>query len=137
MSAADTIADAGLDARGAAWVKCFREAWASGDMDRLLAPLRPEASVLYPLMQAQLDREGLRGFFARMYQRLPDLRIEPLTWAQRGDDVLIVWRATATVAGAALTWEGADWFTLDREGWVVRARAYYDPRELLAGFGAG
>jgi ketosteroid isomerase-like protein len=118
--------------RAAAWARLFSEAWAAGDYERLLAELAPDVRVLYPPMPEATDREGLRQFFERAYALMPDLRFRLVNWAARGDSVLIEWAATATVGGQPLSWEGADRFTFGDDGQIVEARAFYDPRALLA-----
>lgn len=118
--------------RAEAWARLFSEAWAEGDYDRLLAVLAPDVNVLYPPMPEATDREGLRQFFEGAYARMPDLRFRLVDWAARGDAVFVEWVATATIGDQQLSWEGADRFTFRDDGQIVEARAYYDPRALLA-----
>jgi ketosteroid isomerase-like protein len=129
--------DGGDQERAAAWARLFSEAWAEGNFERLLAVLAPDARVLYPPMPEATDREGLRQFFERAYVRMPDLRFRLVDWAARGDAVFVEWVATATIGDQRLSWEGADRFTFGDDGQIVEARAYYDPRALLAALQAG
>jgi ketosteroid isomerase-like protein len=124
--------DNGNQERAAAWAQLFSEAWAEGDYERLLAALAPDVRVLYPPMPEATDREGLRQFFERAYTLMPDLRFQRVGWAARGDAVYVEWAATATIGDQPLSWEGADRFTFGDDGKIVEARAYYDPRALLA-----
>lgn len=121
----------GFDERGAGWMERFRFAWRTGEYESLLDGLHPDASIFYPVMEAPVDKAGLRAFFEALRVAVPDLCLTPLTWAQRGNDALVVWTASGTVAGEACRWDGADRFTFDAQGRVTRVRAYFDPRELL------
>jgi hypothetical protein len=122
---------AGLDHRGRFWIEHFRKAWAAHDVDLLLEPLRADCMVFYPPMTEATDRSGLHAFFSQVYERMPDFLVEPVNWAQKDDDIFVEWKASATLDGQVVRWEGADRFRFDQEARIVQARAYWDPRELL------
>lgn len=117
--------------RAAAWIETFERAWETGETDLLLEVVHPDASIQYPLMEEPVDREGLRLYFAAGFAAVPDFRIRLLRWGRSGDDVFMEWEGSGTVNGEPTTWGGLDRFTFSGDT-IVEARAYSDPRPLLA-----
>ena len=130
IAAADT-AGSPLSEAMTAFMKCYEESWAARDMESLLSPLRPDCSVLYPPMEEETDRQGLRDFYDQAYAIMSDFTVRPVCWAASGEYLLVQWDASGTIDGQSVTWSGSDRFRFDDEGRVVEARAYYDPRRLL------
>lgn len=125
------MSDEAAQRRAEAWVATFERAWETGETDLLLEVVDPDASILYPLMEEPVDREGLRMYFAAGHAAVPDFRIRLLRWARSGDDVFMEWEGRGTVNGETITWGGLDRFTFSGDR-IVEARAYGDPRPLIA-----
>jgi predicted SnoaL-like aldol condensation-catalyzing enzyme len=89
----------------------------------------PVADGLRDLMTVPADREGVIEHFRAVLQQLPDLRVEVIRWAPTGDAVLVEWRATASVAGEQLEWQGVDRFNV-RGDRMYQAQVYWDTRHV-------
>ncbi len=84
----------------------------------------------------EIRRESLPAFMASVLQAEPDIRVEPVRWAETSDGVLIEWVNRGTVNGASLEIHGADRYVL-RDGKAVVGRAYFDPRPFIEAVAAG
>lgn len=109
--------------------------WADPTPDSLASMLHPESWVqYYSVMPERLDRDGLREWHARMFERLPDMRAYGRTWGWDGKQMYIEWIQVATVDGSEVRWPGIDLFGL-RDGLRIELRTYLDVtpvREALA-----
>jgi len=107
----------------------FAARWDRPRADDLEDLMHPDTCNLIPPMKTPADRAGVIAHFRGVLQQLPDLRIAVERWAPTGDAVLIEWRATATVAGQALSWSGVDRFCV-RGDRMYEANVYWDTRGL-------
>ncbi|MBA3592944.1 MAG: nuclear transport factor 2 family protein [Polaromonas sp.] len=110
-------------------VSRFETQWQRGDAEGLRDLMHEDTRNLIPPMTQPADREGVVAHFAQVLARLPDLRLAVLRWGLTGDTVMIEWRATATVAGAPLSWEGMDVMRL-RDNRMYEAQVYWNTRLL-------
>lgn len=111
------------------------EAFASGDIDRAVAPLHPDVEWIEP---EEFPGGGRRQGPAAVAEYLRDSRgrwaelVSEPTPHRRGDDIVIVHRVHGRlVDGSTHEATVADVFTV-RDGRVVRMKAYADPAEALA-----
>ena len=107
----------------------FAACWARPSAEDLGELMQPDTRNLIPPMTEPADRAGVIAHFKQVLQQLPDLTVAVERWAPTGDAVLLEWRATATVAGAALEWTGVDRFCV-RDDRMYEARVYWDTRGL-------
>ncbi|WP_405012709.1 nuclear transport factor 2 family protein [Kitasatospora sp. NBC_01539] len=73
--------------------------------------------------------EQWRAQAAGALDQLPDLRLAVVAHARDGATSFVAWRATATVGGAPLQWEGVDRMTL-RDGLVAESTVVFDTAVL-------
>ncbi|MGZ4173063.1 MAG: nuclear transport factor 2 family protein [Solirubrobacteraceae bacterium] len=84
----------------------------------------------------EIKREDLPEFMKGVLEMEPDIRVEPVRWAETDDGVLIEWVNRGTVNGTPFELYGADRYTL-RDGKGVAGSAYFDPRPMLSAQGEG
>jgi ketosteroid isomerase-like protein len=82
-------------------------------------------------MDAPLPAAETGAAIAQVLSLIPDLRIEYVRHAVRGERVFVEARNRATLAGQALEW-GAVYRVHLKDGLVHRGRRFYDQAELLA-----
>jgi hypothetical protein len=82
-------------------------------------------------MEQPMSAAEVPGYIASVQAVMPEIHLEAARWAAAGDDVLIEWTITGTVAGQAVSWSGADRFTLRGEH-AVEGVAYFDTLPLWA-----
>jgi len=112
------------------WVEQWANAWSQPSPQGLGELLAPDIDdVREPFMGHPASHADVVAHFARTLEALPDLRLEVLDWAVRGDTVLIEWSASASVEDERLTWQGTDRFTL-RDGQAVVEHVYYDTHPI-------
>lgn len=107
----------------------FQAQWQRGDAEGLRELMHHDTCNLIPPMTEPADREGVVAHFAQVLSQLPDLRLTVLRWGLTGDTVMIEWRATATVTGTPLSWDGMDVMRL-RGNRMYEAQVYWDTRLL-------
>jgi ketosteroid isomerase-like protein len=107
----------------------FAARWNRPRAEDLEELMHEDTRNLIPPMKVPADRAGVIEHFRQVLTQLPDLRIEVERWAPTGDAVLVEWRATATVAGQALSWTGVDRFCV-RGDRMYEANVYWDTRGL-------
>jgi SnoaL-like domain len=119
-----------------AFVETWSSVWngADSDAELYMGLLHERCPLINPLNP--IEREDLPQFMAGVLQIEPDIRVEPVRWAETEDGVLIEWVNRGTVGGAAVELYGADRFTL-REGKGAEGRSYFDPRPFLDAGGEG
>jgi steroid delta-isomerase-like uncharacterized protein len=106
----------------------FAEFWSDPDLDRLGEYIRPDVVASFPTGQVH-DAEGYRAQLAAGLSLAPDLRLEVVDHVADGDRVAIEWRATCTVGGEPVVFDGSDRFRL-RDGLAAEVRVAYDTRPL-------
>ena len=107
----------------------FAERWNKPDADSLRDLMHRDTQNLIPPMAKPGDREAVVEHFRGVLKMLPDLRVEVIRWAPTGDAVMVEWRATAKLAGQALSWTGVDRFNI-RGDRMYEANVYWDTRGL-------
>jgi hypothetical protein len=121
-------------------VEAFVERWSrvwngpDSDPDLYMGLLHEGCPLINPLNE--IKREDLPEFMAAVLQNEPDIRVEPVRWAETDDGVLIEWVNRGTVGGAPFELYGADRYTL-RDGKGSEGYSYFDPRPFLEGGTAG
>lgn len=113
----------------AEFVAKFTEMWKSPEPGAFSALFHPEGRLLHPTMDGSISRDQVPAYVAAIKERMPDISLEVLNWAARGDVVLIEWTITGTYGEAEISWSGADRFTL-RDGLAVEGIAYFDTMPL-------
>lgn len=110
-------------------VQRFAAEWQNPVADNLRSLMHEDTRNLIPPMTEPADREGVVEHFRQVLTQLPDLKVDVLQWAPTGDAVMIEWRASATVAGQALNWQGVDRFNL-RGDRMYKGQVYWDTRRV-------
>jgi predicted SnoaL-like aldol condensation-catalyzing enzyme len=110
-------------------VQRFASEWQHPVADNLEALMHEDTQNLIPPMTEPADRKGVIEHFRQVLTQLPDLKVDVLQWAPTGDAVMIEWRASATVAGQALNWQGVDRFNL-RGDRMYKGQVYWDTRRV-------
>jgi ketosteroid isomerase-like protein len=103
----------------------FAYAWANPDLDRFMALLHPDVTLLQPVTKPIRGREAARVEFAKLLGWLTDLRGTVDETAVHDDLALIVWRLAFTLGGRPYELRIVDRIIVaDR---LIREReAYYD-----------
>jgi ketosteroid isomerase-like protein len=120
-----------------AFVEAFAEGWrAPGSAAGLVAGFAPwlheDVRLVQPQIPDLVGHEDFRtGFAEPLFELMPDLRGEVVSWASRGDLVWIEVRLHGTLAGRPFEFTSADKITL-REGKVAERVAFMDPSPMLA-----
>jgi predicted SnoaL-like aldol condensation-catalyzing enzyme len=112
-----------------ALVQRFAEEWQNPIAENLRHLMHEDTRNLIPPMTEPADREGVVEHFRQVLSQLPDLKVEVLQWAPTGDAVMIEWRASATVAGEVVDWQGVDRFNI-RGDRMYKGQVYWDTRQV-------
>jgi predicted SnoaL-like aldol condensation-catalyzing enzyme len=107
----------------------FAERWDRPNAEALRDLMHEDTQNLIPPMTTPGNREQVIDHFRGVLKTLPDLRLDIVRWAPVGDAVMVEWRATATVAGEALSWTGVDRFNI-RGDRMYEGKVYWDTRGL-------
>ena len=110
------------------FVQRFEEAWRE-PLTKFPELFHPDGTLHQAGMPAPIGRADIRAFLERTALVIPDLQISAQHWGSSGDDVLIEWVATGTVAGRPMEWQGASRFTL-RDDQIIEEKAYFDTAPL-------
>ncbi|GLZ80705.1 hypothetical protein Afil01_55120 [Actinorhabdospora filicis] len=114
-----------------AFVARWRAFWAAPSPERVGALSHPDIAMRFP--GAEGEARGVdvwRARVAGVLERFPDLVLEPTGFARaEGGYAFISWRATATVDGRPLQWEGIDRMAFT-DGLVSESLVVFD-RSLL------
>ena len=110
-------------------VSRFAEHWSHPVADGLRDLMHRDTRNLIPPMTVPADREGVVEHFRQVLAQLPDLKVEVLQWAPTGDAVLIEWRASASVGGETLEWQGVDRFNI-RGDRMYQGQVFWDTRRV-------
>ena len=113
------------------FVELFTERWREVNPSRFLDLFHPEGRFRHPGSTRMVSRNETPKYWARVKSLIPDIRLEPKAWAAKGDLVFIEWRASGTLQGEALEWEGVTRFIL-RGDRAVEGAAYFDTLPLWA-----
>lgn len=110
------------------FVQRFEEAWRE-PLTKFPELFHPDGTLHQSGMPAPIKRSDIRAFLERTALVIADLRINATHWGWSGEDVLIEWDATGTVAGTRIEWQGASRFTF-RDGLIIEEKAYFDTSPL-------
>jgi len=109
----------------------FAEFWSDPDLDRIHEYVAHDMVATFPT--ADEPTVGVDAYRAQLQAGLtlaPDLRLAVLDHLADGDRVAIDWRATCTIGGEPVAFEGTDRFRI-RDGLAAEARVVYDTRPLV------
>ena len=109
----------------------FAEFWSDPDLERMPEFVADDMVATFPTAEEPVH--GVDAYRAQLAAGLtlaPDLRLEVLDHLADGDRVVIDWRATCTIGGEPLAFEGTDRFRI-RDGLAAEARVVYDTRPLV------
>ena len=126
------------------WVNNFIAAWNSHDIERA-AKFYTEDYVGIDVAQAipQQGRDGVRAFFGRYQNAIPDFLFTVEDIVADGNRVAVAWNVRGTHRGALMnipstgrtvSSRGVSWFTL-QDGLVQRATYIWDLAGLLRNIG--
>jgi ketosteroid isomerase-like protein len=111
------------------FVGTFSEIWSDPDPDRFHEIVREDGTLLHPGMEEPLPGSQVPAYVERIKASFPDIRLRVERWAAAGDDVLIEWTISATMAETPVEFSGTDRFTL-RDGRAIEGVAYFDTLPL-------
>jgi ketosteroid isomerase-like protein len=108
----------------------FTAAWAYPQLDRFVALLHPDVTLLQPVTKPIRGRAAARAEFAKLLAWLPDLRGTVDATAVRDDLALVAWRLVFTLGDRPYELRIVDRLVVaDR---LIREReAYYDSLALM------
>jgi len=121
----DAQQEDGLD-----FVRRFSEAWSAPTVERLNALLHEDVRLIQPMEPEVNGLDGASEMWRNLLSMIPDISGEVLSWAGRGDIVLIEFRMGGTFGGRRLEWVTADRIRL-QDGLVRERIAYFDPLPLI------
>jgi hypothetical protein len=107
------------------FVDRFTRLWSAPEPHAYASLWHDDGTLLHPGMEAPISASEIPGYVQRLLDILPDITLAPTRWAANDDTVLIEWTITATFRGEAVSWDGADRFTL-RGDRAVEGVAYFD-----------
>ncbi|HEU0024962.1 MAG TPA: nuclear transport factor 2 family protein [Thermoleophilaceae bacterium] len=119
------------------FVAFFAEGWQIGatDPERFFAHfgarVTPDARKIQPLAAEARGPEGLRELFTPVFEAVPDLRVDVLSWGVTAQGVMIEIKLHGTLGSRPLEWEAVDRIVL-RDGLIAERRSYFDPLPLVA-----
>ena len=111
------------------FVRRFERAWSARDPQLLQGLFYPDAVVRQPPVRQPFRGDQVAEYFTQVFGGMPDLRLEPVDWAARGDVVMIEWKITTPVGAETISWQGGDRFKV-REGLATDEWVYYDSLRL-------
>ena len=120
----------------AAFAEAFAEGWAIGATDperffrHFAAHFQPNALLIQPLSPPARGEAGLRRSLGPVFDAMPDLTGEVLSWGETEDGLLIELRLTGTLSGLPVAWTTVDRITL-RDGLLAERVANFDPLPLI------
>ncbi len=118
-----------IDAK-AEFVAFFAEGWSIGatDPERFFAQFgdrfTTDARLIQPLAPERRGPEGLRTLFEPLFEAIPDLRGELVSWGPTDAGVIVELELHSAATG--LAWTTVDVIEL-RDGLVARRHAHFDP----------
>lgn len=90
-------------------------------------------TLIHPgLPEPIVGREALLGYWRAVFAALPNLRLEVLSHAARGNTLFLQFEASATRAGHPVRWRGVDVFQLHGER-AATGISYFDPSVFITG----
>jgi steroid delta-isomerase-like uncharacterized protein len=111
------------------FVERFASAWATSDLEALMALLADDVVLIQPMMPATVGKAQSREEFSRLFALIPDLHATVHRWAARGQVVFIEFTLTGTLGGRELSWPAVDRFLI-RDGLAAERVSYFDPLPL-------
>jgi ketosteroid isomerase-like protein len=111
------------------FVARYTSAWFRPKADNVADLMHEDTRNLIPPMTEAGDRATVLAHFNEVLKKIPDLSLVVQRWAHAGDSVMIEWRASASVAGTALTWSGVDIVRLRGER-MSELQSYWDTQAL-------
>lgn len=109
----------------------YTEALAAGELERWLDCFATDAVVVDPVpSDPHKGRDAIAEFWAGMTGMADELRLERHATHVCGDQAAMVYTLTLLAAGGGMAFDGVEIFTVDGDGRIVAAQAYWDPSEL-------
>jgi ketosteroid isomerase-like protein len=108
----------------------FGAAWAAPRVDRFVALLHPDVTLLQPVTAPIRGREAARAEFAKLLAWLPDLCGTVDHAAADGDVALVAWRLRFGLGGAPYELRIVDRIVV-ADGLIHEREAYYDSLGLM------
>ena len=113
------------------FMRRYLEIWPTFDADRLAEVVNPEATIHHSGMAEPIRGAQEPDYVRAIKALMPDIRLEVVNWAARGDVVFVEYEMTATLAERPLRWSGIGRFSMDGET-LVDAIGRWDNLDLLA-----
>jgi hypothetical protein len=115
------------------FVERFTRVWSDPEPDDFADLWADGGVLLHPTMARAIPKAEIPDYLRRLKAVAPDIRLEPKSWASRGDQLFIEWTITATRRGGKepTTWSGVDRFTLEGDR-ASDGIAYFDTAPLWA-----
>lgn len=113
------------------FVALFTRNWSAPEANLFADQFHPSGTLRHPGMDDPMRREEVVAYAKRLLRSAPDIRLEPIGWAARGDTLYIEWQISATINGTPTQWEGVDRFTLKGDR-AVEGIAYFDTLPVWA-----
>jgi ketosteroid isomerase-like protein len=93
-------------------VEPYAENWQHPQPRKFALLYTPDARMINPGFERALPPPELAGYYTDLLQRMPDLRLQLMSWAAAPGNLFIEWVARGTVAGKLMTLPVVDRFTL-------------------------
>ncbi len=114
------------------FVERFSAFWRAPDVERLGTVIAENAKLSAPMVPTTYGLEAGKRTFADLFELIEDMTAEVHRWGATSDGVIIEFTARGTVAGAPVSWEAVDRFTLNDAGLATERATYFDPLPLMA-----
>jgi len=104
----------------------------SGDRSAWLALFSPDASLTDPVpADAVIGHKAIGEFWDGMMGMADRLRLESRAVHICGEEAALIYTVTAaSSAGSGVSFDGVEIFTVDDDGLIVSAVAYWDPAQI-------
>lgn len=115
-----------------ATVESYVEHLGSGDKDRWLDLFTEDAALTDPFpSEPHRGRRAIESFWLGMTGMAASVVVDQHAVHVCGDEAALVYTLTLLTAdGSGMAFDGVEIFTVDSDGQIVSAKAYWDPSEL-------
>ncbi len=113
------------------FVDRFSTFWRAPAVERLGTVIAADAKLSAPMVPTTYGLEAGQRTFAELFELIENMTAEVHRWGATFDGVMIEFTVRGTVAGAPVSWDAVDRFTLNDAGLATERATYFDPLPLM------
>ena len=131
LAAVDTASDVVSDLpEPGAFVAKFERYWSAPTAAAMATLLTDDVRLVQPLMRTTDSLAAGQAAFAKLLDRMPDLRARVDRWCAQGAVLYIDFRLSGTYAGERISWAAVDRILL-RGDFACERVSYFDPTPIV------